>query len=306
MATGDLSTRVSTQGFQNEAHAAALKQALAGKPELLEQLLCRASGWPGGKLNWKLAAAFGAEIGAAKADPLPLLLRFSDDDAPTNTPRVFLPIAAAYGWGELVRVGREVETAWTALSELGPDGRNPIRLGVLNVLVAHCTQVGNADAFVARATAWLDTDDREFRFGIAAFALDVLGDSGVVAVVRDYEALRMYLSRVIADIADAPRAAERSETRRRALLGLPRALFSAASRMPGEMGLEWLLDECTRAKHPRLREALSSMLVMLRKGSQKPLAEQLTKALEGSAAPLRNPDHPRKGTGRGKQTRRIR
>lgn len=296
----------SSEGLHNDAHLAAFQAAVAGKPEPLAQLLCRAAGWPGGKLNLKLAASFGVQVGLTQADVLPLLKLFADDDAATNTPRVFLPVVAAYGFGALLREGREVETAWTALSELGADGRNPIRLAVLQVLTGYCAQKDTADAFVTRATSWLDIDDREFRFGAAALALDVLGEDNVAAMVRDHAALRDYLSRVITEIADAPRAAERSETRRRALLGLPRALATAASRMPGDSGEQWLLPECERAKHPRVREALSNMIVMLRKGAQKPLADALAKALEGSAAPLRNPNHPRKGTGRGKSTRRIR
>lgn len=306
MARPDSSSKPSAFGFQNDAHSAAFLTALQGKPDALEALLCRAAGWPGGKLNLKLAAAFGVEIGAAKLDVLPLLKLFSDDDAPTNTPRVFLPVCAAFGWGALVRDGRELETAWTALSELGADGRNPIRLSVLQVIVTHAAQAGAADPFVTRATEWLDIEDREFRFGAAALALEVLGDDSVVAVVRDHDALRGYLSRVIAEIADAPRAAERSETRRRALQSLPRALATAASRMPGDSAEPWLVPECAQATHPRVREALSNMIVMLRKGAQKTLADVLSKTLEGSAAPLRDPTQLRKGTGRGKGSRRIR
>ncbi len=306
MAHPDSSSKLPSLGFQNDAHAAAFTQALAGKTDALEALLCRAAGWPGGKLNLKLAAAFGAQIGQTRGDVLPLLLRFSDDDAPTNTPRVFLPVCAAHGWGALIREGREVEAAWTALSELGADGRNPIRLSVVSVLSAHCAQRDIADAFVLRATGWLEIEDREHRFGAAALALEILGDDAVIAVVRDHEGLRDYLMRVIAEIGDAPRAAERSETRRRALQNLPRAIATCAARLPGEMATTWLITECEQASHPRVREALSESIVLLRKAAQKTLADALAGVLQGSATPPRDPTRIRKGTDRGRRSRRIR
>lgn len=306
MTGGDTNTRSTVLGLHGDAQLAAFKTALAGRPEALEQLLCRAAGWPGGKMNLKLAAAFGVQVAEAKADVVPLLVRFSDHDAATNTPQVFLPVAAVYGWAGLVRADRELETAWLRLCELGADGRLPIRLAAVDALVALSALTGGADRLLARAQSWFDIDDREFRFGAAALALEVFGSDQVMSVLRDHEGLREYLSRVINEIADAPRAAERSETRRRALLSLPRALAVAASRMPGDSAETWLTEECRRAKHPRVREALSNAIVMMRKTAQKPLAEALAQVLEGSAAPRRDPTQQRKGTGRGKSTRRIR
>jgi len=306
MTIGDSNTRSTVQGLQSDALLAAFQAAIGGKPDVLELLLCRAAGWPGGKMNFKLAAAFGVQVGESKGNVLPLLERFSDDDAPTNTPRVFLPVAAVYGWAALLRAEREQEAAWLRVCELGSDGRQPIRLAAIEALTALSTQKGGADRLLSRGELWFDIDDRDLRFGAAALVLDVFGSDQVMSVLRDHEGLRTYLSRVIDEIGDAPRAAERSETRRRALLSLPRALTVAAGRMPGDSAEAWLIEECTKAKHPRVREALSNTIVMMRKTAQKPLADTLSKILEGSAAPRRDPTQQRKGTGRGKSTRRIR
>lgn len=294
------------EGFHDAQLLSAFKEAVSGKTERLEFMLCRAAGWPGGKLNLKLAAAFGAQIAETKADPLPLLRRFADDDAATNTPRVFLPVCAVYGWVAMLRAERETDAAWTAVCELGADGRNPIRLSVIEALSALIKAQASTDALVTRALEWLDLDDREWRFGVAAMVLDLLGDDGLSALARDQEQLRNYLSRVISEIGDAPRAAERSETRRRALTSLPRALATAAVRMQADAAETWLVPECERASHPRVREALSDAIVMMRKRALKTLADTLTRTLEASATPLRDPTRLRKGTARGKGSRRIR
>ncbi|MFT3756499.1 MAG: hypothetical protein QM769_11245 [Pseudoxanthomonas sp.] len=111
-------------------------------------------------------------------------------------------------------------------------------------------------------------------------------------------------------MADAPRAAERSDGRRRLLLSLPKTASAVVSTLrAGERGLEWFVAECERAEHPDVRKALSVAIEHLRtsgKAQGTQAVELARKTLEGSAKPLRDPTRVRQGTGRGKHSRRTR
>jgi hypothetical protein len=166
---------------------------------------------------------------------------------------------------------------------------------------------GGADLLVQQAAGWLETDDRELCFGAAALVVEALGQQRVLAVLRDADALLAYLSALLDKIGDAPRAAERSEGRRRALTSLARALPALVPALrAGERGSAWFLAECERARHPDLRRMLSDCIVTLQAATGEAGAAPLRRALEGSAKPLRDPTLKRKGTGRGKQSRRTR
>lgn len=294
-------------GFQSEALQEALKQALAGRPAELERLLCRMGAVVTARPNLKLAAAFGAEMAAAPGVTAPLLARLGGDDAAPDTDRAFLPIAAAHGWAGRVRARRELEPAWAALFELAADERAPVRVGTLDALMD--LGLRDADELVARAARWLEAEDRELRYGAAASIIEVLGDRRVVAKVGRHRELLDYLSRVIAEAAEAPRAASRSESRARLLAVLPRALAGVvADFSAGGEGQTWLDAECQQATHPDLRAVLSDATVVLRGPAygQGAVADSLRRTLEGSAKPLRDPTRLRPGTGRGKASRRTR
>jgi len=308
-----------TKELDSAALQRAFKEALGGQSKPLDDLFTRYGGLPG-RPNAKLAAGFAAEVSgsAQPANVLKLLTRLTNDDADAETQRSFLPVAAAYGWcalltGDKPRKSADIETAWIALAQLAIDPRLPIRLGTVDALVALCMHPGSGEILIQRAVGWLeDESDREARFGGAAAVVAVLGNAQVVAVVRDYEAMLSYISRVIAAIADAPRAAERSEARRRAVRMVPDALCTAMSRMArvsGERGEQWLTRECEIASQPQVREALSEVIVRLSKDTQgvgRAATERMRKTLEASAAPLRDGVFIRPGTGRGKSTRKIR
>ena len=104
----------------------------------------------------------------------------------------------------------------------------PIRLGALDALVNLALREGFAEQLVAEAVGWLEIEDREIRFGSAALALEALGEPRVIATFADPEPLLAYVSAAIAVVADAPRSAERYDSRRRLLLSLPRTLTNLA------------------------------------------------------------------------------
>jgi hypothetical protein len=300
----------SHEGLRSEPLRAALVAALAGKPAALETLLRRHGGGRDPRPNFRLAAAFGTELAALPGPAARLLDRLGANDAAPDTADVFLPIAAAHGWVGLLRADREIGPAWSALVTLAGDERTPVRMGALDALASFAGQRGRGDALLAQAVDWLEIDDREVRFGAAGVVVEVFADRQAQAAVAEPATLLDYLSRAIAAVAGAPRAAERSDARRRLLLALPRTLATVAGGLrAGHRGGAWLEEECRGARHPDVRAALSKAVVMLAdkySGQGAALAEGLRAALEGSAKPPRDPTRIRPGAARGRSSRPVR
>jgi hypothetical protein len=221
-----------------------------------------------------------------------------------------LPIAAAYGWAAQLSAALDVGPAWAALAELAADERAPVRLGTREALLAFALRPGGARQLVSSALAWLDVEDRDSRLGAAAVVVEVLGDRRVVTALGDEPALLDYFSRVVQQLVAAPRSAERSAARRRLLLSLPATFATVVATLrAGDRGPGWLEAECRNARHPDVRSALSEAILALRAthhGQGAALTQRLRQALEGSAKPPRDPTRRRRGTGRGKASRRMR
>jgi hypothetical protein len=295
------------EGLKSEALRAALDDALTGQSKRLEELLARHGAMPSPRPNLKLAQAFGAELATREGRVAVLLRHLSADISAPDTAEVFLPIAAAHGWTNRLREERDIEPAWDALEQLSADERGPVRVGTLAALVVLAARDGWADRLITRAQLWLEQEDRELCFGAAALVVEVLSDARVLAVLREGEALLAYLTQVIDRVGNAPRSAERSDGRRRALTSLAQTLPRVvAAQRAGERGQSWLAAECERAKHPDVRRMLSDCIIKLSAQGGSAGAAALRDTLAESAKPLRDPTLPRKGTGRGKQTRRTR
>ncbi len=302
-------------GLRNQALRNALSAALQGRTAALDDLLSRLGRGVSPRPNLRLAAAFGAELAALPADTadvVRLLTHLSNSEAAGDQPGVFLPVAAAHGWVALLQTKREVDRSWAALAELAADPRTHVRLGTLDALSSYAVRREGraADVLISRAQAWLDLDDRETRFGAAAVAVEVFADPRAMAALGQPRALLDYLSRAIEAIAEAPRAAERSDARRRLLMALPRTLGSVVSQLTRDaVGAGWLEAEFARAKHPDVREALSNTLVRFASRHADPgtvVSQRLRSALEASAKPLRDPTRKRPGAARGKASRPVR
>jgi hypothetical protein len=298
------------EGLKSEALRVALSAALAGKPAALEDLMCRHGGGNDVRPNLRLAAAFGVEMAALPGTVGRLLSRLGADDAAPDTSQVFLPIAAAYGWVGRLRAGLDIDQAWPALAELAADERGPVRLGTLDALRSFALRQGGGDALVARALGWLDDVDRARCFGTAALVVEVFANRQVLAALGDLPPLLDYLGRAIATVAGASRSAERSDNWRRLLLALPPTLAAVAVGVGGdERGAVWLEVECTEARHPEVREALSAAILLSRaskvQGQNPAVTARLRAALEGSAKPARDPTRKRPGSDRGKASRRM-
>ena len=296
-------------GFASDQFRQALAAATAGRPAELERLLAHFGAVLSPRPNFKLAAAFGTEV-ATQATPLPLLRRLSAEDAAPDTDRAFLPIAAAHGWAGLIRAQRAEAEAWTALAALAADERAPVRLGTAAAVTPLAQRPGGLDTIISHAQTWLTDLPLDLAFATAAFVTDLLALRPLVSASRSLPRLMVYLSAALEAVATAPRSAERSDARRRLLAGLPRALATVvAVAGVGESSEPWLLRECAEAAHTDVRAALSDAIILLRtRAFGYPVAaiEELRRALEASAKPLRDPTRVRPGHSRGKATRRTR
>lgn len=299
------------EGLRSEALREALGAALGGKVDRLEDLLCRHGGGADPRPNLRLAAAFGAEIGTRGADGVTLLTRLAGDDADPETPRVFLPIAAVYGYAAHLRDRSLAREAWAALGALAGDERGPVRLAVIDALKTFALSAGGAAALLAAAEGWLAFDDLEVRFSAAAVIVETLADRRLLAAVSARPELRAFFGRVLDELAGAPRSAQRLESRRRLLASLPRtmALVVALPTPDGRGGESWFEDRCVTTEEPELRAVLSDTILGLREdgaGVSAVVVQRLRDLLKASAKPLRDPTRLRPGTGRGKASRSIR
>lgn len=300
------STVDAAEGLGSEQLKKMLAAALAGSPRELTFWLARLGGQPGPRPNLALASGFGAEAAAHGDRALPVLRLLASHDAAPDTSDVFLPMAAAHGYAQLVARQRAVRASWAALFDLAADERSPVRIATGQALIELCARKGS-DALVIEAEGWLAHEDRDLRWGSLAVACDVLAERRALDALVDRGRWLALLSSLLHDVADAPRAAERSDARRRVTAALPAPVALAAQAFRGTpSGVAWLEDECRKATQVDVRDLLDHAIGLLKKrgGSEKvETLRALHEALDSSAKPPRDPARIREGTGRGKKRR---
>jgi hypothetical protein len=281
-----------------------LSAAIAGKPNELAFWLARFGGMPSTRPNLALASGFGAEAAAHGDKALRVLSLLAASDAAPDTAEVFLPIAASYGYAALIRRKTAVRPAWEALFALAADERPSVQRATAAALTQLAAST-SPDALIAEVDGWIGHEDRDLRWGSLRVAVTVLAERHAMEAIGDREGWLDRLTRILTDLADAPRAAERSEARRRLLEALPPAIALVASSFRASPnGVEWLLAECERATQVDVRAALSSSIDLLRKrgASEKvEVLESLRASLASSAKPDRHAARRKEGTNRGKK-----
>jgi hypothetical protein len=308
------------EGIRSDELRVALEDAMRRKPTRLPELLARHGNMPGPRPNLPLAQAFGDELAQRTSREVPLVLAvlapLADDVAAPDTARVFLPMAAAYGYASLVRAGLAVNESWSRLAVLGADERAPVRLATCHALAAFAARAPKGgDLLVGAMADWIGEggfpiEDREVRWGALATALDAISgldaqgqvQRGALSTVVDRQRLLTVVSAWITELVDAPRAAERSDARRRSLASISVAAALFAKDIHGVAdGVGWLEAECARARHPDMRKAFDASLERLGKRGSSERMEVLARlkaALASSAKPPRDPTLERKGTRR--------
>lgn len=295
------------EGLGSEQLKRMLALALGGNAKELTFWLSRFGGQPSPRVNLALASGFGAEAAAHGERALRVLSILAKNDAAPDTADVFLPMAAAHGYAQLVMREKAVRASWAALFDLAADERVPVRLATGQALIELAARKG-ADALVAEAEGWLAREDRELRWGSLAVACDVMAERRALDGLADRARWLALLAALLDDVADAPRAAERSDARRRVTAALPAPIALAAQAFRGTpSGIAWLDEQCRRARQVDVRGVLDHALERLRKRGASEGTETLRglqEALASSAKPPRDPARIREGlTGRGKKRR---
>jgi len=301
-------------GFKSEALREALEHALRGRLDDLQRLLARHGKMPSSRPNLELGAAFGAEIASQTRDVTKLLTILTNTNAEADTADVFVPMAATYGWAALVQVSSDNQGAWSALRELLADERDPVRLAVQDACVRLCGHPGQVDRLLVQALRWMDDDDQDPPFGLAALITEVFAKKTIIARLADKAVLREFLSRALAAVANAPRSASRWDSYRRLLTALPHGIAACVTSAgsTSELAqdtLAWLKNECSNAQGDPERKLLSEAILQLRAPSNGLAAgaiDSLSAALSSTSKPPRDPTRMRVGQGRGKHSRPIR
>jgi hypothetical protein len=290
-------------GLESEELRTALRDALKGSDARFCDLLARHGGLPGPRPNLTLGAAIGDSLSQEGKSARALLERLARDPAKVDSARAFLPMAAAYGY--VARLESDASDAWNGVFELSADDRTPVRTALISALTAWARGPGHPDVLIIHAEEWLGERDREHRDAAIAITLDVLSDRQALTASNDRSQLLAWVQTALTQLADAPRAAERSPARRVALTALPGTLASIGSAFRGAPdGFDWLIERCKEAKHPDLRVAFEKAIDRLRGGDTglpSSSIDQLRQALASSAKPPRDPSRIREGTGRGKK-----
>ncbi len=294
----------SSEGLGSVELKQKLTAALAGKPSELAFWLTRFGGMPGPRPNLALASGFGAEAASHGEKSLRVLSFLAANIASPDTSEVFLPMAAAYGYTALIRRKVALRPAWEALFALAADERLPVQHATIKAMTDLAAST-TPDALIAEVDGWLGHEAREERWGALMVAVWVLSERHAMEAITDREGWLDRLSRMLTDLGDAPRAAERSEARRRLLAALPAAIaLVAASFRATPSGADWLEAECRRATQVDVRAALSASIDQLRKrgSSEKTeVLETMREALQSSAKPDRHAARRQPGTNRGKK-----
>lgn len=288
----------------------ALDLAAQGQPEPLGSLLARLSGLPGPRPAFPLAQAVADAVALRPAsEALAILEPLANDDAAPDTAAVFRPMVASWGYAALVRARAAEASSWSALVSLAADERAPVRDATARALASLASRdARGGDLLVERFATWMDDENerdavpRDVRWSASATLLDALVTHGALQHVRDQAPLLAATSKLIAELANAPRAAERSDARRRALAALSSAAAAFVTSFRSEPdGVRWLEDELSRARHPDVRRAFETTLERLRRRSaseSRETMDRLARALAASARPPRDPTRERRGTRR--------
>jgi hypothetical protein len=301
------------KGLKSEAMRVALDQALRGRLDDLQALLAHYGNMPSPSPNLELAAAFGVEVAAQTRDVTALLATLAATPSEADTADVFVPIAAAYGWVALARSSPDSHATWNAVHDFLADERTPVRVGIRDALVRHCSHPYQADRLLAQALRWMDEDGEEPQFGVAAVLTEIFSKKTIITKLTDPSLLREFLSRVLAAVAQAPRSASRWDSYRRLLAALPPGIAACVASAGSASALAlaahaWLKNECTLAREESVRGLLSETIIQLRAPGHGLAAGQvdaLHAALAAGTKLTRRTERMRPGQGRGKLSRQT-
>jgi hypothetical protein len=264
----------------------ALDEAIAGRRGALFELLARGSRLPGPRAHGALADAFAQACRArgASADTLAMAMaRLSADEAPGATALEFLPLCGVLAIAHRAAADETVRAAFvTELHVHADDLRFRVREAVIDGLARIGSVTG--DALIEQVAPWMDG------YFHAAAVLTALARETWLTNLHDAAPTIVRLDEAFALARDAPRAAARYPGHK-ALLD---ALKATPPRVAVRFGVP-VFDMWTRwgaVADPVLRELLRTALRDAKlAGRFRSELDRVSRALDASEPPPRNPDH---------------
>lgn len=284
--------RSETTTLRSEALRDALDRTIASGDRYLFSLLVRHGNLPGPRPNEELAAAFGDELaarGAAADRVIAELVGMDETRARGTSAEAFLPYVGAHALGARIARKYDERRSADALEEMAGDARKVVRDGVVATLVRLAPKLDLPTRLASYFEGFLQ----------AAVALEAMSNRDVLDRIADPTDLLERLDEATTLAEKAGRAAERTQGRRRLLEVLGMTIPVFATRYPAVVA--WVGGRAT-TKQPELRVAFEEALTALtRAGAPTETLDTLRHALDGSAAPRRDPTTymgPTRGRGR--------
>jgi hypothetical protein len=268
--------------LRNPELVAALDAAVLRGDRTVFALLCRHSGLPGPRPNWKLAAAVGRHIAShgQRADALIRDLAGAAPSSSRDTTWEYLPICAAQALAARSLVGPAMDASLPLLRDLAEDTRHLVRDGVVAALV----EVGRARPveLVSALAGWMDG------YLPAAVALQAMTTRAWLDVVPGPGEILARHDEAFQLLEGASRADQRSQGYRTLLRAISESAAHVMGRFPGAAA-ELLAARAATAA-PDLREALQRTVAEgRRQGQASSGLADVEKSLEASAPPRRDP-----------------
>ncbi|MSP26540.1 MAG: hypothetical protein EXR75_15610 [Myxococcales bacterium] len=283
--------RGSTHSTFEDELAKRLERAIAGDAGPLYDLLARASGLPGVRVNVHTVDNFARACAArgAGADPLvAVMARLDTYEAAGATDREILPVCAVAALG--ARGAKDVSTVEHALAVLhvcADDTRFRVREAVPEALA----RLGGAcgDGLVAKLDGWMGG------YFQAAAVLTALATPSWLDTLKDCDGALARLDQAWTLACEAPRSAARYP----GFKSLLEALASSPARMARKFRTPVFdaLVRWARVEEPALRDAIAANLRGPKiAGHFAAEAERVRRALEASAPIPRDPTLKVQGT----------
>lgn len=232
----------------------AIKQAMAGKPEPLFELLMRGSGLPGIKVNMPLAETFGAAMLAFEG---PASLKFLDalrakdpDLMSGGSPYEYLPVCAVVALG--MRGARNEHERSTVIPMLY-DAADDLRYRVRDAVPWSLNTMGMVmgDALLVETAMWTE------QFNQAAALLRTMSQATFLDTLHDAPTVIRMLDESFRLMWNASRSAERYPGYK--------ALHDSLLVVPAKIALRFglpvfeMMNDWARVKEPLLREVISAV-----------------------------------------------
>ena len=272
-----------SEPLRNPVIAAALEGALSGQSAPFFSQVCRFSGLPGPRPNWKLAWSVGYAIAGAGSRANKLLTELLALDlrrAPAGTVEEFLPVIAALALGARVLSGAKPEPVLRDMRTLAEDSRHLVREAVVVALA----EMGRArgDEVLPALAIWSDG------YLSATVTLEAITQRHWLDATKQPDELLRRFDEAFSLVECASRSDQRTQGYRALVKALAEAPARAMDRFPDQT-LAWIETRVATAD-VELHATLGAYLDKARaRGHGEGRLERVEGQLKAAAPPRRDP-----------------